>query len=241
MTPEYGEGAPVILDQVKRGTFRIRYRNERGKCLTGTAFAIDKGSLQYLVTAHHVVDGIPDRGGLVDVFVDGAWRKDNSLSLVGIGPAFYKQALQVDVAVLKLKLPLPVSPAVTTSPAAPTPGQPVYMLGFPSRESDLSDEETQRPPALIVEPGTFMGFDFEGSRMLIEGTATKGMSGGPVVFVPEDQESNELRIVGVLTELLCPVPTPPVVGAYGIRHAITAIDRNPGGALPSAECRVVLT
>ena len=175
------------------------------------------------------------------VFVDGAWRQDYLLSLVGLGPALYKRSLQIDVAVLRLKPPLPVSPGVPTSPAAPTPGQSVYMLGFPSREGDSSDGRTQGPPALTVEHGTFTGFNFEGSRMLIEGTAAKGMSGGPIVLIPEDQESNELRVVGVLAGLECPVPTPSVVHAYGIRHAITAIDRNPGGYLPSAECRVVLT
>lgn len=239
MTRETAERDAMMLDAIKGRTYPVEFHGEDG-VFHGTGFVISHKGIEYLVTAAHVVNGVRDRWWM-KVFVDGAWRQNYLLSLVGLGPALYKRSLQIDVAVLKLKPPLPVSPGVPTSPAVPEPGQSVYMLGFPSREGDLSDGRAQEPPALTVEHGTFMGFNFEGSRMLIEGTAAKGMSGGPIVLIPEDQESNELRVVGVLAGLECPIPTPSVVHAYGIRHAITAIDRNPGGYRPSAESRVVLT
>ena len=73
-----------------------------------------------------------------------------------------------------------------------------------------------------------MDTDSEG-RLRILGEPAHGMSGGPVVFVPEGQAAEEARIVGVFAEHDHPGTSPTVVAAYDIRRAIKLIDANPLG------------
>ena len=65
---------------------------------TGTGFTVDHGSKQYLLTAHHVVDGIKS-GDAIKIFHDNAWR-DLVVDVVGIGKG------EVDVAVLACSVQL---------------------------------------------------------------------------------------------------------------------------------------
>ena len=77
----------MITANVIRRTFHIRYGGA-----TGTAFAIDHGGKQYLVTARHVVPDITT-GGTIDIFHDKQW-KSIAVTVVGIG------AGEKDIAVL---------------------------------------------------------------------------------------------------------------------------------------------
>ena len=221
MTPEHAEGVSVVLDGMEPRTFPIRYHNEKGECLTGTAFVVERGGHEYLVTAHHVVNGITARGW-VELFREGQW-KDEVFARVGTGNALEIATGIVDVAVLKLGGGLIGPGPITTSSAGLAAGQGVWAIGFPASQAS--------PPAVNVEIGTFTGFDREG-RLLIKGKAGTGMSGGPVVFSPEGQPPGELRIAGILAHIPsspCSVPLPPTVVACDIRYAIELIDANPLG------------
>ena len=55
----------MITSNVIQRTFHIRRDNS-----TGTAFTIDRGSKQYLVTARHVVEGI-ESGNAIEIFHEG--------------------------------------------------------------------------------------------------------------------------------------------------------------------------
>ena len=213
MTQQREEGVPVALDAIKRRTFRVEYHNVRGDDITGTAFVIERGDREYLVTAHHVVNGVLPCGSIV-VFLEGQ-RSEECYTLVGTGTVEGSATDQVDVAVLKLERRLLQDGLVTMSSAGLAAGHAVYMLGFPASQSDSS--------AVHVEDGTFMGLDDEW-RMLIEGPADKGMSGGPVVFVPEGEEPNEPKIVGILCDAQRPVTDPATIHTYDIRYAIELID-----------------
>ena len=208
------EGVHAILENIKRRTFRIRYQNDKGKMPVGTAFAVGRGGREYLVTAHHVVDGIKP-GWFVEVLRDGVWRSD-TYSIVGTGPARKDGCGNVDVAVLRLKGSLPAMRPVTASSDGLAIGQPVNILGFPSEEGG--------PSALTTVSGPFLGFEDEDLGMVIEATVSEGFSGGPVVFVPEGPPPSEVRIAGVLVSRPRRATEPPTAHAYDIRRAFELID-----------------
>ena len=68
----------MITTNAIQRTFHIK----RGDA-SGTAFAIDRASRQYLVTARHVVDGITS-GDTIAVFHENQW-KNVTVDVVGIG------------------------------------------------------------------------------------------------------------------------------------------------------------
>ena len=68
----------MITTNVLSRVFHIAWRDS-----TGTAFAIDHASKQYLVTARHVVKGI-DSGDSIRVFHEEQW-KNLTVDVVGIG------------------------------------------------------------------------------------------------------------------------------------------------------------
>ena len=110
--------ASLITSNVIHRTFHIGWGD-----FTGTAFAIDHASKQYLVTARHVVDGIAS-GNVIKLLHEREW-KDLTVNVVGIGRG------EVDVAVLacsvRLSSPLPL----VASSADLAYGQSVSFLGYP--------------------------------------------------------------------------------------------------------------
>ncbi|MXX18041.1 MAG: trypsin-like peptidase domain-containing protein [Dehalococcoidia bacterium] len=206
----------TALDAIKQRTFPVKYRNRDGDLMSGTAFVIDHQGKEYLVTAHHIVtDDAPS--SRIEVFHGGKWIEE-WYTLVGLGPVLSDRSSKVDVAVLKLWNSLPTGASVAVSSAGLVDGQVVHILGFPTAKSAFS--------TVTVVTGTFTGFRDEESCMHFEAEATKGMSGGPVVFVPEGQSSSEPRIAGVVAHIPstpCSVPLPSTMAAYDIRRAIDLI------------------
>lgn len=225
MTQANDEEALVSLDAIKRRTLRTKYLNVRGELLTGTGFVAERKGYQYLVTAHHVVNGITPRGSIE--IVDGGRRNTEVFSRVGVGAVDSAMSGEidgeVDVAVLKLYRRLPQTAPVAMSSAGLTAGDTVYALGFPASQDDSV--------AVNVESGTFTGFDAEG-QLCIDGQVAKGMSGGPVMFVPEGQTSAEPQIAGILAHIPTSpgsIPLPLDFVAFDIQYAIELIDANPRG------------
>ena len=87
----------MITTNVLSRVFHIAWRDS-----TGTAFAIDHASKQYLVTARHVAKGI-DSGDSIRVFQEEQW-KNLTVDVVGIGDG------DADVAVLSC--PIRISPSL---------------------------------------------------------------------------------------------------------------------------------
>ena len=102
---------------------------------TGTAFAIDYASKQYLVTARHVVKGI-DSGDAIRVFHEEQW-KNLAVDVVGIGDG------DADAAVLSCPIRISPSLDLAASQANRTYGQQVFFLGYPYG-MDSGDEKINR-------------------------------------------------------------------------------------------------
>ena len=231
----------MITTNAIQRTFHIK----RGDA-SGTAFAIDRASRQYLVTAHHVVDGITS-GDTIAVFHESRW-KNVTVDVVGIGAA------DVDVAVLSCPIQLAPTHPLEASAAGLTYGQTVYFLGFPFGWDGGAENMNRDFPMPFVKAGivsAIIGGNL--TRFFIDGHGNKGFSGGPVVFVPNGQPQAELRVAGIVANYPTPLREPiidklghPIVDSHGepaafsqenpgfvvvmdIRHAIDLIDANPVG------------
>ena len=231
----------MITTNVIQRTFRIKHGDG-----SGTAFAIDREDKQYLITARHVVKDIT-RGDRLSIFHHGQW-KSVQVDVVGIG------ACETDVAVVACPMHLAPSHPLEASSAGLIYGQPIYFLGFPFGWDSGGERINRDFPIPFVKGGIVSAIITEGaSRIYIDAHGNKGFSGGPVVFIPNGPQPQELRVAGIVanypTPLLEPVvdkhrnpivrshneplayfqENPGIVVAFDIRHATELIDANPIG------------
>ena len=231
----------MITTNAIQRTFHIK----RGDA-TGTAFAIDRASRQYLVTARHVVDGIAS-GGAIAIFHENQW-KNVTVDVVGIGKG------DVDVAVLSCPIQLAPTYPLEASAAGLAYGQNVYFLGFPFGWGGGAENMNRDFPMPFVKTGIISALIFgDPTRFFIDGHGNRGFRGGPVVFAPNGQPQTELRVAGIVANYPTPLREPVVdrrgnpilddhgepaaffgenpglVVAMAISHATDLIDANPVG------------
>ena len=234
----------MITSNIIQRTFHIR----RGES-TGTAFAIDRESKQYLVTARHVIRGI-ESDSTIQIFHEEQWKSLN-VNVVGVGTD------TADIAVLscpiQLSPPHPLEPTMTGL----VYGQSVYFLGFPFGWDSGQEELNRGLPLPFVKAGILSAIPPKDpvEKIYIDAHGNEGFSGGPVVFVPNGQHTStnaEFRVAGIVVNYpiprIQPVVTPqdtqvldqnnnPIgiwenpgfVVAIGIQHATDLIDTNPIG------------
>ena len=228
----------MITRNVIQRTLHIRRDNSEG-----TAFTLDHGGKQYLVTARHVVEGIAS-GERIFV-VHGGQRKPVKIRVVGVGEG------DVDVAVLACQRQLsPMHPLEPTA-AALTYGQQAYFLGFPFGWDAGGEHINHGLPLPFVKAGVISAWtDGTVKRIYIDSHVNEGFSGGPVVFSPPGDQK-VLRVAGVVVgypKRFQPVvdehgntvarvkENPGIVVAIGIKHVVALIEANPiGFALPASE------
>lgn len=172
----------VITANVIYRVFRLKVGSK-----TGTAFAIEEGRKEYLVTARHIAQSL--QGDCqIDIFKDRGWSP-LQVTVVGHAPG------DVDISVLApserltptRRLPLPASSEGLTY------GQDAYFLGFPYGISDMFLEETGHPLPLVKRATVSTLF---GKPYLLDGHNNPGFSDGPVVFCPPG--SNEFQVAAVV-------------------------------------------
>lgn len=234
----------LITSNVIHRTFHIGWGDS-----TGTAFAIDRASKQYLVTARHVVKGIKS-GNAIKLFHEEEW-KDLPVDVVGIGKG------KIDVAVLACSIRLSPSHPLVVSGENLVYGQSVYFLGYPFGWDSGSEQMNRGIPLPFVKAGVVSALkSADVTKIYLDAHGNKGFSGGPVVFVPNGHPRNEWHVAGLISALP-PYPqsawqpmvdrngtpfinpagepigyvqeNPGIVVAIGIKHALELIDANPIG------------
>lgn len=230
----------MITANVIHRTFHIRSGNS-----SGTAFAIDRNGKQYLVTAHHVVEGIASSDN-IEIYHEKRW-KSVTVNVVGIGTD------EIDVAVLSCSIQLVLPLPLTASTDGLSYGQLVYFLGFPFGWVGGLERINLNFPMPFVKAGIFSGADEANSLIYIDGYGNPGFSGGPVVFRPEGRSSDDFQVAGIVSHYPRPSLEPIVnekgctivdqhnkpiayfqenpgfVVASEIKHATSLIDANPIG------------
>ncbi len=157
--------------------------------MTGTGFLIDYKEKEYLITARHVVEGLPSKNAKLQEYRSADWRY---LSADVILP----NNKNVDIAVLDIHQ----KPSLTWNPnlgdGTPMIGGQVYFLGFPYGLHTLYNNGEYMP---LVKVGIFSGIDNsdpEEELYYIDGFNNPGFSGGPVVYI--DNTKRDWHIFAVI-------------------------------------------
>lgn len=181
----------MVPANVLRRVFQLDFKSS-----CGTAFAMDEGNRQYLITAKHVVEGIAAKD-TISLFANGDWGKAEAV-VVGFAPD------PIDIAVLALNQRVSIADPLPADLDRIILAQDVFFLGFPyGLRMDLPGEATF--PLPVVKKGIVSAFLHSGHRMThlyLDGHNNPGFSGGPVVFCDPPQLGPQLpkyRVAGVIS------------------------------------------
>ena len=234
----------LAMSNVLHRTFHIKWGTS-----TGTAFAIDHASKQYLVTARHVVKGIKS-GNVINLFHEEKW-KDLPVNVVGIGKG------EIDVAVLACSVQLASPLPLIASGGGLVLGQLVSFFGYPFGWDGGGEQINRGIPLPFVKAGIVsMLSQGDMPYTYLDAYGNKGFSGGPVVFSPKGQPGNPLHVAGIISRIP-PYPdwawsqivdrkgkpvtdpegepiayiieNPGIVAIIPIRYVVELIDANPIG------------
>lgn len=187
--PPHTQASMATANIIHR-TFHIKWETSTG-ISTGTAFAIDHASKQYLVTAHHVVEGI-ESGNAIKIHHEREW-KDLPVNVVGIGEG------DIDVAVLACSTQLAPPLPLIASDKGLQLGQSASFLGFPFGWEGGGEQINRGFPLPLVKAGIVSMLSIgDTPYTYLDGHSNHGFSGGPVVFFPKGQPENHLHVAGVL-------------------------------------------
>lgn len=172
--------AQVSVDVLRR-TLEIRVGGAAG--ITGTAFTLDVGGREYLVTAKHMVEKLKHNDSLEISVRTGQWER--------IDVSVYACEGDVDIAVLIPPRQLTVSfPLEPSNGAQAFEGQDMYFVGFPFGASSFADSVYAKHlngdyPMPITKKGVYAGtLETKGRApvILLDGYNNHGFSGAPIVF-----------------------------------------------------------
>jgi len=216
--------------EILQRTIFIKAGNE-----AGTAFAVDFQGKMYLVTARHVVAGLPESNATIQVWQEGQWKDYHTVKTI------FPFSGDVDIAVFETEEKVPQPYQVTTGQPAGgvTMGQQVWFLGYPwGLGSHFSGGKT----APFIKRGTMSAIDRskpDAIVIYIDRFNNPGFSGGPIVYW--DFAKRAYGILGVVkgytndtakvmvngeqhdTQLLV---NSGILVAYSIEHAMKAIQDN---------------
>ena len=93
----------------------------------GTAFAVDYKGKMYLVTARHVVTGIPMKDATIQIRQEEMWKDYHTVRTI------FPSSSDVDIAVLETdeKVAAPFTITGAGGVSGPTMGEQVWFLGYP--------------------------------------------------------------------------------------------------------------
>jgi Trypsin-like peptidase domain len=198
----------------------------------GTAFAVDVGTEQYIVTAKHLLPASGDQVPL-KFFRRKAWEECLA-HVVGRGRG------DLDVAVLKVPQRFASDEHnLLLSMGNMTVGQEVFFLGFPYKLWIDYGELLDGLPGPFLKKGTLSAVEHgPPTTLYIDAMNNEGFSGGPLYYC-ENGNPNHVHIAGVVskyrtehesvvssdgtkTEMTVEYNTGFLV-AYDIKHAIALI------------------
>ena len=175
----------MITTNIIHRVFQVRHRESSR---LGTGFTIDVDDLQYLVTAQHVLKDIEQEDTIL-IFHEKRWKPLKTFTAWS--------SSDMDSIVLSPEVQL--SPPYTLEPtsAGIMLGQTVYFCGYPYGLQAGGAEMNRGFPFPMVKHGIMAAITSEESstRMVIDGHANHGMSGGPVVFASQGQTDYKVAAV----------------------------------------------
>jgi hypothetical protein len=185
----------MITTNIIQRVFRISHNGR-----TASAYTIEKGDNQYLVSAAHVFDGsleIPH----ITIYHDGKWKS------ISVQIAFNSRDIGDTII---FKLPHDISPRhhVSLGTANIILGSWAYFLGFPFGMTNPDKGINNNFPIPFVKAGLISGLNFEREGLctiFLDGHNNKGFSGGPVIWI-NPQNNKEIQIIGTISGYLTESP-----------------------------------
>lgn len=231
-------GQDAVPVEILTRTWFIRVGNEGG-----TAFVLDRQNKVYLVTARHVVTGLPPTDGTIQVWQSNEWRN------YPIVRTLFPPSNDVDIAVLETKETIPqpyvIQPNEGNS-GGPAMGQQVWFLGYPFGLGSQMAKGSKGPLDVFsgkipfIKRGTMSAIDSsdpEAVLLYIDGFNNPGFSGGPIVYWSFSdhkyellgvvkgyrEETAKVQVNGTDVDTNILVNSGILIG-YSIKHALEAID-----------------
>ena len=190
----------------------------------GTAFTVDRGGRQYIVTAHHVVRDITS-GDVLAVRRNRVWGEVH-IRVVGMDA-------EADIAVLAHEDPLtPNHQLEMAGPGSWFHSQSVAFLGFPFGWDSGTESINNGYPVPFIKAG-IISANVEGPprRIYVDAHGNPGFSGGPLVLRLLGQP---LTVPVVVAGVIIDLPLDPItaeqtglVCATSIEHVVSLIDASP--------------
>jgi len=156
-----------------------------------TAFCVDYHGKIYLVTARHVVAGVPQIGATIQVWDQESWKDYKTVRTL------FPESEDVDIAVFEttetIKEPYQVTLATE---GGPTMGQQLWFLGYPWGLRSRFGNGQAIP---FIKRGTMSAIDGTNPKSVvvyIDGFNNPGFSGGPILYW--DFSSHTYKILGVV-------------------------------------------
>lgn len=198
----------------------------------GTAFTIDVGDKQFLVTARHLISSTGDQIEL-QILHSRQWHKGR-VRVVGRGKG------DLDIAVLQAPKRLTAKEfEVTLSMGEIVLGQDVFFLGFPYKLWTDYGDLLGGLPGPYLKKGALSAVTMESPQTLyVDAINNEGFSGGPLYFF-KNGNMKEVCIAGIVSKYR--TEHEPVIDqnggrtglsveyntgfmvAYGIKHALEII------------------
>lgn len=161
----------------------------------GTGFGVEHKSKEYLVTARHMVEGLPTTKTTIDFFQKDGWKTLPTVKML------FPKSDEVDIAVLRLAEPVDKQFGVVSDGGnGVVLGQPLWFLGYPyqlGNQSAFDSTWTWGTP--FVKRGTMSAIDAHDPNAIviyIDGFNNPGFSGGPIVYW--DFSQHKYKILGVV-------------------------------------------
>lgn len=231
-------GLIIVSQNILQRTLHFFYGDSSGTC-----FVVDYEDRQYIVTAGHLVRGMPN-SATIQIMHEQNWE-DVTVNLVEHGEG------EIDISVLAAEMRLSAEPPLPLSTIDRVAlGQDVYLLGFPFGRSTRREILNENFPFPFVKKAVLSAQDCPSGIYCLDGHVTHGFSGGPVVFCPSSRawfrpRTRSFSVCGVIFGyiredqlMLCedeiPFPhitrnTAGIVLCYDIKYAVDLINRNPIG------------
>ncbi len=157
---------------------------------TATAFTMEQMGRQYLVTAKHVISGLPQRGAHIQVFQMADWH-ELTVNII------YCKSKDVDIAVLEIPKDISVRYELEPDRASVLMGQEVYFLGSPYGLHSLYSNGEYAPFIKHGVMSAIDGLDPDTTVLYIDGFNNPGFSGGPIVYW--DSTHSKMKLLGVVS------------------------------------------
>jgi S1-C subfamily serine protease len=204
----------------------------------GTGFMIDYQGTLYLVTARHVVAGIPDTDAIIQVRRSDHWEDYHTIKTI------YPSSKDADIAVLetgeKATQPFHIAPLADTGGVSL--GQLLWFIGYPFGMAGGVSSKDQLITFPFMKHGTMSAIDTSNPDAIvyyIDGFNNVGFSGGPIIFWEFTshtykilgvvkgyrEESAKVRVNGQDVDTQILVNSGILIG-YSIQHAIEAITKD---------------